>query len=315
MTAPAPTLVSLENMMAMFQQVLTSSQSGAPRNVKIELTVPTYIGPEDDKTPQDFLEELERYQLASHCSESDLLQKVIPTALKGGALRWFRFMENLDSLESFKTEFRTEFEALNYQDRLRLELKRRTQAPDEPLTAYIHAIAEYYRRLNENSPEAEKVQTVLSQCHPSYRPFLRGKNFTSLSEIAKEAKIIQADLLSWHTYMPPPDASNSLEPSLAFSVPSSFKRETVHAVTPEHLRPGVPMDRPTLGLAALDPFTYHRLERAKPPTPRGSRTSSETDRDRRPPSSRPFSDPRRCWNCGDRSHLRRYCRQASGNGR
>lgn len=313
MTTPPSSVVSLESMMAMFQQVLASSQSGASRNVRIELTVPTYIGPEDDKTPQDFLEELERYRLASQCSEMDLLQKILPTALKGGALRWFRFMENLDSLESFKHEFRTEFEALNYQDRLRMELKRRTQAPDEPLTAYIHAIAEYYRRLNMNSLETEKVQTVLSQCHPSYRPFLRGKSFTSLSELAKEAKTIQADLLSWHTYAPPPDPANCLEPSLAYKNPLSSISGTANSVASENQPRGDSAGSPTIGLAALDPFTHARLERTRRP-----------GRDAAPRQLGPRQEPpvyhsqltaprRRCFGCGSEKHLVRFCRQKSEN--
>lgn len=244
MTAANP-VVSLEDMMAMFNQVLTA-QAGASRSVRVEVSVPTYVGPEDEKTPQDFLEELERYRLATQYSESDLLRKILPTALKGSALRWFRFAENFDSLEAFKLEFCEEFEAVNYRDRLRLEMRRRTQAPEEPLTAYIHAMAEYFRRLGSVSTEAEKVQTILNQCHPSYRPFLRGRTFSTLAELAKEAKTIQSDLLSWHTYSPPPRAAESLEPSLAFKSTSSFPKESVHAANAERSSYH-PLDRAPLG--------------------------------------------------------------------
>lgn len=299
--------------MTMFQQVLaSSSQAGAPRSVKMDLAVPSYSGSEDQQTPQDFLEALDRYRMAAQCSDIDLLRKVVPTALTGAALRWFHFMGNFDSLEVFKDEFRKEFEALNYQERLRLELKRRTQAVDEPLTSYIHVVAEYYRRLNVDSTESERVQTVLNQCHPSYRPFLHGKNFESLSALAKEAKIIQADLLSWHTYVPPPEASSCLEPSLAYKNPLSPTTGTAHSVVSEKQSGGVPGGPPPLGLAALDPFTHSRLERTRP-SPRAGAPRLEQRQWTPASNARQNAPRRRCFECGSDTHLYRFCRQRSGN--
>lgn len=307
-----PSLVSLEDMIAVLNRVLTSQQESANRSLKIECPVPTYVGPEDEKTPQDFLEELERFQLASQCSENDLLRKVIPAALKGSAQRWFRFMGNFDSLVAFKRAFGNEFEAVDYKARLRLEMRRRTQAPEEPLTSYIHVMAEYFRRLGDATTEDEKVSTVMNQVHPSYRPFLRGKTFSSLSEMATEAKIIQADLLSWHTYMPPPDPSQALEPTLAFQTTSTVSKDASIIASAEHRGNSV-FGGPPLSLAAIDPFTYHRLERSKRAQtpivsrPRSGNKNSDVVRteNRRPnPQQQQL-----CWQCGSNKHYKRQCRQ------
>ncbi|KAF4514208.1 UNVERIFIED_CONTAM: hypothetical protein B566_EDAN019430, partial [Ephemera danica] len=90
---------------------------------------------------------------------------------------------------------------------------------------------------------------VLDQMHPEYRRYTIGQHFSNLSEFSKAALHIQAAVLKEKLYVPPPDPTHCIEPSLAFRSSRSrvSDRSSHRAPRPESNERGA-------SLAALDPY-------------------------------------------------------------
>lgn len=304
-----------------------------PPTQKVRLTAepPVYGGPADGSSPNQFLEDLTRYQLVVGCTDADLLERVLPLSLRDSAGRWFDFAGPFQTLMAFRVAFKSEFLASDYERRLLVELDRRTQGPDEPLTQYIHCIAEYYKRLGGNVPDSDKVERVIRQSHPAYRTHLQGKAFATLAELAVEAKKLQSNLLACQLYLPPPHAAYSIEPSLAYTgaepqvyAPTkatgtgeySLAATNIVGAAKNTIAAGVTSF--PLGMASLDPFLYHRfknLEQQYAASLAQSQVRHSVQRTEEPKkgesknySSRSqFQSSSGCWKCGKVGHIKRNC--------
>lgn len=288
---------------------------------------PTYRGAGDDLTPSDYIEAIKKYQLITQCSTETLLNRKLPSALIGEASHWYNFHGGFQSLEAFENAFKREFEAANYTARLEWELKQRTQGPDEPLSSFVYVIADFYRRLKPSATEIEKVQTVLQQCHPEYRPYLRGKTYDSLAQIAFDSKSIQEDLLACQMYRPPPCASQALEPKLAWKPASSGYQHYRRKETGMHVQASERTDSyddtsSKLSLAALDRFSYFRIEKKyreeqenksrTKPDPRNVDTGKNRGR-YLPNQINRFEG--NCWLCKNYGHKQNLCPQSKNGPR
>lgn len=181
---------------------------------RLHLPVPTYEGHTDPKSVADFLQELADYRSAEGLTEADVLQRILPVSLKGSAARWRR-RQTFDTWAQFKDQLRIEFLPPDYVVRLKDELRARTQGAQESLIEYIRSFQELHERADPTASETEKVIRAIRQCHPQFQPFLRGRTFANLDEMAKEASNIEASMLAEHQYLPPPPADATLEPSCA----------------------------------------------------------------------------------------------------
>ncbi|KAG0424337.1 hypothetical protein HPB47_028440 [Ixodes persulcatus] len=164
----------------------------------------------------------------------------------------------------------------------------------------------------EKEPEAkEAYQKFMETRHSDFRlcsvgfvidkkfhPYLRGRVFRSLDELAQAAHQIQADILAELRYRPPPPPEACLEPSCAWT---GTTRESMD----EHgSRPVLPGRVPR----ALDPYT-HGLGDGAQVRERG-RQYQAPSRERYPSAT---SAPLRCFRCGSLGHFRRDCTRRVSN--
>ncbi|KAG0444612.1 hypothetical protein HPB47_013595 [Ixodes persulcatus] len=251
--------------------------------------------------------------------------EILPIALVEDAARWWRLQEPPSSMAAFHERFRSEFLPPDYERRVREELNTRTQHPDESLLEYVRAIQELYSRADPAASHSDQVSRVIRQCHPSSKPYLRGRSFDTLEALAREARVVQADLLAELRYAPPPRPEESLEPCCAFAGSQSptprVETASVSAVVRRKAREVV-------SARALDPFSYEHRRRAgrenRPSSsvgaiaagvrgvPRRGDNASRFGRDdrdgrRQSPGRRPL----RCFRCDQPGHIIRNCRSSS----
>lgn len=180
------------------------------------IAVPRFTGYDDPKTMADFLSDLNVYKTASGASDEFVLTRVLPVALEASAGRWWRLQTPFASWADFEARFREEFLPPDYDYRIRRELEARTQHPREGLLEYIRAIQELFKRAIPGASDAEMVKHVLRRCHPRFRPFLHGRDYSSLEEMARSARAIEDALISELSYLPPPPVGEALEPACAW---------------------------------------------------------------------------------------------------
>ncbi|XP_077547981.1 uncharacterized protein LOC144160620 [Haemaphysalis longicornis] len=180
------------------------------------ISVPRFTGYDDRKTVADFLSDLNVYKTASGASDEFVLTRVLPVALEASAGRWWRLQTPFASWADFEARFREEFLPPDYDYRIRRELEARTQHPCEGLFEYIRAIQELFKRGILGASDAEMVKQVLRRCHPRFRLFLHGRDYSSLEEMARSARAIEDALISELSYLPPPPVGEALEPACAW---------------------------------------------------------------------------------------------------
>ncbi|XP_077539945.1 uncharacterized protein LOC144152525 [Haemaphysalis longicornis] len=207
-------------MTRMLGSALTAPTAGPVVPVskpRLNIEVPSYFSYGDVKSVYECLQQLDSYQSAVGASDDDVLRQVLPVALVGSAARWRRCQPDFESMADFKDCFRVEFLPPDYERRMRDELAISTQHPEESLLEYVRAMQELYERADSAAADADKVARVCRQCHPRFRPYLRGQSFCNLEALAQEARVIQVDLLAELRYRLPPRSEESLEPGCAWS--------------------------------------------------------------------------------------------------
>jgi len=188
-----------------------------------DLQIPKYAGAHEQKTPYDFLIEIEKYRQAIGYSHSQILSLVIPLALVEEAYRWYMFVkEDLKEWLDFESLFRKEFQPVGYIDDLRKELEERTQGSHEPLTHFIRVVNDFYERLDPTAPENVRVNRIIKQMHPEYRHKIMssGQLFYSLKQLTDEAYKAQTSICIDREYKEP-KLFSTIEPSLAYKLPNS----------------------------------------------------------------------------------------------
>lgn len=324
----------MQNMASAMQTTLQAPARAERPRVKVD--IPTYTGYHDRVSANEYLDRLQHYQRATGLGDAEILERIIPVSLTDKAARWFRLVgERSRSMEDFRAKFRDEFLPANYEYRLRRELEQRTQHPDESLLEYVRAMDELYRLAEPLATNAEKVERVTRQAHPTFAAYLRGGGFRNLDELASEAKRIQGDILAARAYRPPPPAAHSLEPRCAWNGEAFSARpnraDASASFAQEHYR-----DNWELSDRALDPYSYalrsahatadrrqqprrnndgeHRLDEQNPPAP-----ERDAPHDR---GNQRQNRGNRCYRCDQPGHFVRDCRRPpprdqarSGNGR
>jgi hypothetical protein len=223
-----------------------------------DISIPKYAGAQESRTPYDFLLELEKYKMAVDYTYEEMLKFVVPLALTETAYSWFEFIrEDLFGWSDFVDAFRQEFQPIGYERELRRLLEDRFQGCHETLTEFIRIIDDFYRRLGGQVSESEKVDRIIRQMHPQYRMQIlsRGRSYTSVKELWKEARNVQEIILMDRQYREP-ERYNFIEPSLAYKVPteSQYTNGFVHNMS-------YGSNSRELQMSSIDPYLHYHSKR------------------------------------------------------
>jgi hypothetical protein len=229
------------------------------------IELPHYSGAHENKTPYDFLIELDKYKAVSRSTDQFMTNEVAPLALQGQAFHWYRFEMSIspfESFEDFKVRFRKEFQTLGYNTELTRELELRSQGPTEPLTQFIRIIVDFYKRLGQNPPEEEIVNRIKRQMHPEFMQALQGKVLNTVRDMMDAAFEAQDLIKAFRTYRPPPLVPG-VEPSLRWN-----PVDMTPAITRYNVNTFIPIsDKPDARLHPLgiDPYTYYHAQAERIP--------------------------------------------------
>lgn len=184
------------------QRLVLADHGPQGQGPRPQVPVPLYTGYDDRKSVADFLAELAAYKLATGASDEYVLARVLPVAFQASAARWWRIVAPFLTWEDFRRKFQDEFLPPGYQSRVQRELERRTQHPDETLVEYVRVMQELYERACPTTSESDRVARVMQQSHPRFRPYLHGRTYSTLEQLARDAHGIQETLLASCTIGP-----------------------------------------------------------------------------------------------------------------
>jgi hypothetical protein len=279
--------------------------------------IPRYAGSSSEKTPYDFLIELEKFKTISRTSDLAMLCEVVPLALTDDAYVWLH-LENerlpFVSWHDFRRRFRREFQISDYNQKLRRMMEDRFQGPDETLVSYIRTVINFYERLDDRpTSEWEKIEFINRHMHPEFRRALQGCRFNTISEMIEAAFEAQETINLQGSYQVPSTAP-SIEPSLQYR-PKQVGTRPLQSV----LRSGEPQN--TYVPKHVNFSTENRQRQASssssqfrpvspaPFNPNNRPNSAASNRSQSP------GVPRLCYHCNGSDHLKRDCPMLSDNRR
>lgn len=165
-----------------------------------------------------FLQRVSELSFARKVSEDELYRSALDL-FTGKALMYYRANRHrVTNWNSLVALLRAQFQPRDYDDKLKEEIKHRTQAPGESIGLYIAAMESLYSRLTDLVPEAEQVKTIRKNLLPYYQTSLGLQVIDSIETLLSLCRGLEETKSNIENYIPPRSARNVqfLEPDLAY---------------------------------------------------------------------------------------------------
>lgn len=163
-----------------------------------------------------FLERVEELRVARHVSKETLLASGIDLFIGKAYQFYLAYRNQVSTWDEFVALLKEEYLSANYNERLFEEIKRRTQGPDESIGVYIAVMTGYFNRLNCDITEESKLKILMRNLAPFYQNHLSLIEVSSIAELRKLGKRLEASKEAVEDYMPPTRRTSALEPDLAY---------------------------------------------------------------------------------------------------
>lgn len=103
--------------------------------------------------------------------------------------------------------------------RLKHELYRHIEHPQENLREFFYTVLPYYDRIGKNVPESEKVDRVLHQMQPQLQDLAAGSTFPDLKMLVAAADGLRERVRHRLQYHPPQPKTNQVVRDLVYAAP------------------------------------------------------------------------------------------------
>lgn len=274
----------------------------------------------DGRKDADAISFLERLNelMTSYGVSHNMMLKALPELFKDSALLWYRnnrdcWSEFMDFVRDFQIQYLPPGYLINLDD----EIRNRTQGEGELFKQYVVAISTLIRRRGGFS-EVEKLDRVYKNMHPSYKIYVRQRDFVNLAGLIKVAGDYETFLRDKSNYRPPPNPAQALVPETAFQGKSRPTYRSTHPTAAvETTRSADTNERrhPDGWRPNFQNFRqYNSRNGAKNEGRYPLRTPEDRRLEHRSQTRRVnFSDenrtsaPKICWNCDKTGHIYRYC--------
>lgn len=165
-----------------------------------------------------FIERAEELRMAKGLTKAQLFRAAVEL-FEDRALIWFRAnREKIGGWDRLVEELKAEFLPSDYDDRLRDEIRRRTQGRDETMGVYVATMERMFNRLSTSCEEAEKLRILRRNIAPFYQQQLGLTSIQSTDELVRLGRIIESTRAAVEAFVPPAARSRrTLEPDLAYA--------------------------------------------------------------------------------------------------
>lgn len=161
-----------------------------------------------------FVNRLKDIKKSRELSDDDIL-KALPEILKGKALQWFRTIEPGKSLADVFQEMKDVFVPANHERLLREEIRLRTQGESENIDMYVTSLLTMFARLITPMSKEEQLDRLVDNLNPTMRQKIKRSKISSVQDLVKKGREVEAVELAVKMYVPPPRPEVSLDPALA----------------------------------------------------------------------------------------------------
>lgn len=193
-----------------------ATASSSPKPVPVASWGIKFSGIPSEMSVSAFAERVAELKLARNSNDS-LLFKSAVDLFSGNALLWYRANRNcFSNWKELIEGLRAEFQVADYNEKLMEEIKKRTQGPNETIGVYVAVIRSLFSRLSVQVAESAQLKIILKNLLPYYQTQLGLTEITSISELIKFGRLLEAKKASMEAYVPPPSRLRSLEPDLAY---------------------------------------------------------------------------------------------------
>lgn len=194
--------------------------STVPSNFSSGSSVPVYKwGVTFDGKPNNlnsFLERVEELAFARNVNRNELFNSAIDL-FTGSALTWFRAVrDSVHDWDNLVFLLRNEFLPTDYDDRMWVEIKARSQGKKESVSLYIGVMEALFKRLSKPPTEMERLKIIKNNLLPHFQTHLALMEILTIQTLKDTCRKIEDAIEVQNKYSPPPKHSELIEKNLAY---------------------------------------------------------------------------------------------------
>ena len=217
---------------------------------------------------EDFLEKLADFQFRMRVGDEEIL-RLVPVIFAGPARYWARSLSyGWNSVSDMAEALRLQYGIPDFQNRLREEIRARTQGPDEPVASYLSAMRQLLGKRVPRLSEPAQLDTLYRNLHPDYTDVVKREQFTSYAQLQHLCQSEELKRERRRAYRPPPSVDRALFPELAYQPTRRSRTAAINSseIIPSPLDPPMPPEGPVAAVQPQLPLSRSKVQpRASPP--------------------------------------------------
>ena len=248
---------------------------------------------------EDFLEKLADFQFRMRVGDEEIL-RLVPVIFAGPARYWARSLSySWNTVSDMAEALRLQYGIPDFQNRLREEIRARTQGPDEPVASYLSAMRQLLGKRVPRLSESAQLDTLYRNLHPDYTDVVKREQFSSYAQLQHLCQSEELKRERRRAYRPPPSVDRALFPELAYQPIRRSRTAAIDSseIIPSPFDPVMPPEGPVAAVQPQIPLSRSKIQSRAPqpalalarkaPSPQPARTidrTKEASREKRIPA-------------------------------